>query len=184
MKHIISLSIFLVLSVIAWWSVTTSYNNNDQLPQPTGKEYAEVFMNEFEMMSMNDQGNPDYILKGAYLQRYSDSEDTEVKKPVFRLLQENRQWLVSADKAIINDSEETIRLSDNVVMTQQNVESGVTIHTQHILFNIKTQVAQTDALVDITRGNSRLKSNGMIYNNLTSELELSSSVHGYYLPYD
>jgi lipopolysaccharide export system protein LptC len=184
MKQIISLIIFLVLAVIAWWSVTNPYNDNDQLPQSTGKEYAEVFMNEFEMTAMNEMGKPDYILKGSYMQRYSDSDDTEIKQPVFHLLQEDRQWLVSAEKAIINDEEEIIRLSENVVMKQHNVESAITIHTQHMLINLKTQVARTNTRVDITQGNSRMESKGMIFNNITSELELLSSVHGYYTPYD
>jgi len=184
MKHITSLSIFLVLAIIAWWSITTDYNNTHQLQQATDKVYAEMFMNQFQMTAINENGKPDYILNGLHLQRYSDSDNTEIKQPVFQLLQENKQWTVSADKALINDRNETLQLIDNVIMQQQNIEPAVTIRTQNLLINTSTQITQTQAPVEITRGKSRIKSNGMIFNNITSELELSSNVNGYYLPYE
>lgn len=133
---------------------------------------------------MNENGSPNYILNGSYLQRYNDSDETEVQKPVFNLLQKNGQWKISADNAIINDKNETIQLNNNVIMQQQNIEPAITIRTQRLLINTKTQIAQTQTQVNITQGQSLLKAKGMIFNNLTSELELLSNVSGYYLPYD
>ena len=69
-------------------------------------------------------------------------------------------------------------------MQQQNIEPAITIRTQSMLIHTRTQIAETRAQVDITQGKSQLTSTGMIYNNITSELELSSSVSGFYLPYD
>ncbi len=184
MKHAVSLSIFFALAIIVLWSITEKYDDDNQLQQPESKLYAEIFMNEFEMTSMNENGKPDYILSGKRLERSNDSDDTEIQQPVFHLLQENDQWKVSADSAIINDKKETIQLKNNVVMQQQNIEPAITIRTQKLLIHTKTQIAKTKALVDITQGQSHLKSNGMIFNNVTSELELSSNVNGYYLPHD
>jgi len=184
MKRIVSLSIFLVLAIIVWWSITTDYSTTDQLQQAKNQQYIEVFMDQFEMTAMDENGKPDYILNGMHLQRFNGSDNAEIKQPVLQLLRKNRQWKVSADKAIINDSNETLKLINNVVMQQQNIEPAVTIRTQNLLINASTQITQTRAQVDITQGNSRLKSKGMIFNNITSELELSSNVNGYYLPYD
>jgi LPS export ABC transporter protein LptC len=100
------------------------------------------------------------------------------------MLETGKQWTVTADFALLNDKNNTIQLKDNVVMQQQNIESAVTIRTQSMTIYTKTQIAQTDVLVDITQGNSQLRSTGMIYNNRTSELELTSEVNGYYLPYE
>jgi LPS export ABC transporter protein LptC len=69
-------------------------------------------------------------------------------------------------------------------MQQKNIEPAITIHTQNLLINTNTQISETQSPVEITQGKSRIKSNGMIFNNVTSELELLSSVNGYYLPYD
>lgn len=184
MKQIVSLSIFLVLAMIVLWSITSDYDTGDQFQPPTSKQYIEIFMNEFEMTAMDKNGHPDYILNGSHLQRYSNSDDTEIEQPVLQLLRNDNQWKVSAEKAYLNHKNETLRLVNNVIMQQQNIEPAVTIHTQNLLINTRTKIAETQAHVDINRGKSRIKSDGMVYNNLTSELELSSNVNGYYLPYD
>ncbi len=107
MNQVLNISIFLVLAFISLWSITTDYNKTNQLESPANKVYAEIFMDKFEMISMDEQGKPDYILTGLRLLRYSNSDNTEIKQPVFQLLQENKQWKVSADKALINDKNET-----------------------------------------------------------------------------
>jgi LPS export ABC transporter protein LptC len=137
MKGPLSLIIFLFLAIIAWWSITEKHEE-EQLQQAKSKSYVEIFMNEFEITTMNENGSPNYILNGSYLQRYNDSDETEVQKPVFNLLQKNGQWKISADNAIINNKNETIQLNNNVIMQQQNIEPAITIRTQRLLINTKT----------------------------------------------
>lgn len=184
MNRLISLSIFLALAIIVWWSITANYNVDNRLQQAKSNQYIELFMNEFEITAMDDSGAPSYRLNGLHLQRFNDSDDSQIKQPVFQILQANNQWQVTAESATVNDKNETIHLTNNVVMQQKNIEPAVTIRTQSLLVHIDKQIVQTPALVNITKGNSHLKSNGMIYNNITSELELSSNVNGHYLPYD
>lgn len=184
MKGLISLIVFIAVAIIVWWSITANYNDDDLLQQAQGSRYVEIFMNDFEMTAMNEGGTPAYILNGKHLERYNDSDDTKIELPVIQLLETGKQWIVSADFAVINDKRNTIQLSDNVIMQQQDIEPAITIRTQSMLIHTRTQIAETRAQVDITQGKSQLTSTGMIYNNMTSELELSSSVSGFYLPYD
>ena len=69
-------------------------------------------------------------------------------------------------------------------MQQQNADPPVTIRTSNLLIDTRTQVAKTRARVDISNGLSQIESDGMIYNNISSDLELSSNVNGYYVPND
>ncbi len=184
MKHVISLSVFLLLGIVVWWSITTNYSDNNQLSPPKSKEYAEIFMNEFEMIAMNENGQPGYRLNGTYMQRNAGSDDTVIQQPVFLLLQENKQWKVTADEAIVNNENETIQLKSNVVMLQLNTEPAVTIRTQYLQIHTRTQIAQTKALVHLTQGNSRIRSDGMVFDNNNSELKLSANVNGYFLPHE
>ena len=69
-------------------------------------------------------------------------------------------------------------------MQQQNSEPAVSIRTETLLVHTKTQIAQTQALINFTKGLSQVKSKGMIFNNITSELELLSNVSGYFSPYE
>lgn len=184
MKGLISLVVFVAVAVIAWWLAIGENENDKLLQQAQTSHYVEVFMNDFEITAMNENGNPAYILNGNYLERYNNSDETRIEQPVFHLLDSEKQWLVSAEYALVNDKNNTIDLKNNVVMTQQNIEPAVTIRTQSMQLHTKKQIAQTRAHVEITQGKSQLSSTGMIYNNLTSELELSSSVSGFYLHYD
>lgn len=183
MKRLISLIVFSAVAIIAWWS-TTSYFSDDEQIQTKSKKYIEIFINEFQMITMDEYGNPAYTIDGKRLERYNDSDTSRVERPVIHMLESGKQWKVSADFALLNDKRSTIQLTENVVMQQQNIEPAVTIRTQSMLIHTKTQVAETDAKVDITQGESKITSTGMIYNNITSKLELTSSVSGYYLPYD
>jgi len=184
MKRLISLVVFIAVAIIVLWSTMSKFGDDDLFQQKQSKRYVEIFMNDFEMTAMNENGAPAYTLDGSHLERYNNSVKTRIKQPVFHLLDSDKQWVVSADSALVNDKKNTIRLKGNVIMQQQNIEPAVTIRTQSMLIHTKTQIAQTRAQVDITQGKSQLTSTGMIYNNMTSELELSSSVSGYYLPYD
>lgn len=184
MNRNISLGIFIFSAIIVLWSITDEYGDSAQLQQPKNKKFVEAFMNEFEMIAMDDAGAPLYSINGKHLKRYNNSDDTEIQQPIFHLLQDKNQWVISADSATINDKRETVQLNNNVVMQQKNIEPAVTIRTQNLLINTKTQIAQTSATVDITQGKSRLNSTGMVFNNLTSSLELSSKVNGYYLPHE
>lgn len=184
MKSFISLGIFLLVAIVAWWTITNRSGEKTQLQQPKSEKYVEVFMDEFEMTVMNETGLPDYILNGKHLQRYNDSTETEIQQPTFHILQKDKQWVISADSATVNDEDETIQLNKNVVMQQKNSQPVVTIRTQNLLINTKTQIAKTLAMVDITQGGSHLSATGMVFNNITSALELSSKVNGYYLPHD
>lgn len=182
MKHILSLSIFIALAIIVVWSITSNFNDSDRIQQTSGKDYAQIFMNKFEMTSMDKEGNPSYILNGSYLQRANDSDDTKIDQPVFQLFQDNKHWEITADNAILNDKKETIQLKGNVLMQQKNIEPAVTIRTQYLIIHAKTQIARTQVAVDITYGKSHLSSVGMIFNNATNRLRLTSNVNGHYLP--
>ena len=184
MKRLISLVVFLAVAIIAWWSTTGNFGENNVFQPTPSKRYVEIFMNDFKMTAMNEDGAPAYTLNGKYLERYNDSDQTRVEQPVFHLLDADKQWVVSAGFALINNKNNTIQLEKNVLMQQQDIEPAIIIHSQHMLIHTKTQIAQTQTQVAITQGKSQLTSSGMIYNNKTSELELSSSVSGFYLPYD
>ncbi|MBL4711212.1 MAG: LPS export ABC transporter periplasmic protein LptC [Gammaproteobacteria bacterium] len=182
MKRLISFSIFFVVAIVAWWSTSNDLYDDNQLQQFTDKPYIEIFMNKFELTAMNDSGKPGYTLQGLELIKYNDSDDTIIQQPVIHLLQKSGQWTITAENAVLNNSNKTIQLNDHVIMQQQNRELASTIRTQSLLIHTQKQIAQTSALVEITRGKSLIRSTGMTYNNLTSELELSSKVSSHYLP--
>lgn len=189
MKRIITLTVLFTVAIIVWWSTTKEYGETQQSQPSADDRYVEIYMNAFEITSMDESGLPAYKLNGSQLKKYNDTDDTEIQQPVLQLLRHDTQgdndgdgqWRISADTAFVNNKKETIQLQKNVIMQQINTDPAVTIRTQNMLINTRTQIARTSAQVDITQGNSHLTAKGMIYNNISSELELSSRVNGHYL---
>ena len=150
MKRFVTLSVFIAVAIIAWWSTLEDDSDTQQLQQSANQPYIEIFMNKFEITTMDESGTPAYTLNGEHLQKYNDTDDTEIQQPVLQLLQNvnsqnDSQWRISADSAIVNDKNETIQLMKNVVMQQQNIEPAVTIRTQALLIHTDTQIARTKA---------------------------------------
>ena len=184
MKRQIRFSIFLIAAGLTWWSTIDFFDKQDDIRPLKGKHFIKIFMNEFEMTAMDKNGNPAYILKGEHFEQYNDSDDATVKLPIIFLLNSDARWKISSKLARVNNTKNTVLLIDDVLMLQQDIEPAITIRTQRLLIHTKSQIAQTKAAVEITQGNSRVTSIGMIYNNISRQLELSSQVSGYYSAYE
>ena len=66
-------------------------------------------------------------------------------------------------------------------MLQTNTSTPMRLETSKMSFNTRTQIANTDRQVDITQGEISLRSNGMVFNNVTGNLELLAGVNGTYV---
>ena len=60
MKTALSVIISLILSVMVWWSIT-DLSDDTEIELETSKPYAEIYMNDFEITAMNEDGSPGYI---------------------------------------------------------------------------------------------------------------------------
>ncbi len=181
MKTSISFLVFICAALVIWWSLTTTDKQDETLPSARKQPFIEIFMNDFKITALNSFGKADYTLTGERLERYNNSNNAIITQPVFNFLQENSRWLITADKATVNEKRNLITLTDNVVMQQQQKPQAILIRSELMYINTAQQTAYTRTAVDIRQGQSRIQSIGMTYNNKRSKLVLKSDVHGYYL---
>lgn len=181
MKQFIGIAGFTIIALLALWGIVGNYNSV-QIPQkPDNTDYIEAFMNDFVITAMNDRGVPRYVIEGEYFEKRKNHDEARINKPVLYMKQQ-QPWKVVAETALLNEANNTVRLENNVVMEQQNAEPSVTIRTHSLTINTRTEQAYTNDAVTIAQGNSELNSIGLRYNNITSEMELKSRVHGYFVP--
>lgn len=181
MKTTLRFIVLIAASIIIWWSLTTN-NEKHGTSTPGGNQpYVEIFMNEFTITSLNSTGKVEYTLTGTRLERYNNSDDAIITQPVFNFLQMDNQWLITADKAVINQQKNIIKLSDNVVMQQQNKPLAIKVNSDVMVINTEKQTARTQTPVTIEQGLSKMNAIGMVYFNRQSKLVLNSEVNGYYL---
>jgi lipopolysaccharide export system protein LptC len=169
----------IVIALIGIWSVLEA---PDEAPVVIkNPHFVDAYARDFTMLSMNEDGHPYYTLTAEFMEHFNDSGESEITQPVFNINKDDSAWVISASKGTIDDDNTWVTLSKDVVMLQNNTEAPLQLKTSRMRFNTKTQIAHSNRRVDITQGALSLKSNGMVFNNKTGDLELLAGVNGIYV---
>jgi LPS export ABC transporter protein LptC len=178
-KKQFTLATLVVIAFIGIWGVIQA---PDEAPVVVREaHFVDMYVKDFTMVSMNEDGQPYYTLKAVLMEHYNDTGESDVTEPVFNINRNDSAWMISARRGTIDDENTWVTLNENVVMLQQNTDTPLELKTSKMRFNTKTQVANSNRQVDIKQGTLSLKSNGMIFNNLTGQLELLAGVNGTYV---
>lgn len=180
MKTTLRFLLLIGASVFIWWSLTINSNKNGTPTPESNQPYIKIFMNDFKVTSLDSTGEAQYTLTGAHLEQYNNSNNAIITLPVFNFLPVDKQWLITADKASINQKNNIIKLTENVVMQQQNTPRAIKVTSNIMFINTNKQTAYTKTPVTIKQGLSEMNAIGMTYFNLESKLVLKSNVKGYY----
>ena len=179
MKKQFTLLTLIIIAAIGIWSVLDAPDEEPAVAKEP--HFVDAYARDFTMVSMNKHGRPYYTLTADLMEHYNDSGESEVTRPVFNINRDDDAWVISADNGRIDDDNTWVTLNNNVVMLQTNTSEPLQLKTSKMRFNTKTQVARTDKPVDITQGTLSLHSNGMVFNNITGNLELLAGVNGTYV---
>ena len=182
MKHLFTLSTFVIIA-LAFWGLQSYEEKTQAIVSDTfDPHFVDVFMRDFKLTAMDEDGKPSYTLQASQFEHYNDETLSQIKQPEIRLLQNSHRWLITAKTGEIDDDNQRIILHDDVVLVQQETDSPVRIETSKLEIDTEKQIARSEQLVDIQLNELRLKSKGMVLNNITGELELLASVKGNYVP--
>lgn len=143
--------------------------------------FVDLFMRDFTMTTMNEEGTPSHTLQASYFEHYNDSTNARLMKPVIRLLQSDNNWIISAETGEIDDDHNQITLYENVVMTQKETQFPIQIETSQLEIDTSRQIAKTDQAVHITQKGFNLQSQGMVLNNILGKFELLANVKSTYV---
>jgi len=173
---------FLTLIIIALMGIWSVMEAPDEAPAVVkDPHFVDAYARDFTMLSMNKDGQPYYTLTADLMEHFNDSGEAEITQPVFNIDKDDNAWIISARRGVIDDDNTWVTLNEDVVMLQNNSDNPLQLKTSKMRFNTKTQIAHSDKRVDITQGALSLKSNGMVYNNKTGDLELLAGVNGIYV---
>jgi LPS export ABC transporter protein LptC len=173
---------FLTLIIIALIGIWSVLEKDDEAPVVVkDPHFVDAYARDFTMLSMDKDGQPYYTLTADLMEHFNDSGESEITQPVFNIDMDDSAWVISARRGKIDDNNTWVTLNEDVVMKQTDSDSPLLLKTSKMRFNTKTQIAHTDKRVDITQGLLSLKSNGMVFNNKTGNLELLAGVNGIYV---
>jgi LPS export ABC transporter protein LptC len=169
----------IVIALIGIWSVLQTPDEAPVVAEDP--HFVDAYAKDFTMISTNKNGQPYYTLTAELMEHFNDTGESEVTQPVFNINREDDAWIISARRGKIDDDNTWVTLNDDVVMLQKNSDNPLQLKTSKMRFNTKTQIAHSDKKVNITQGALSLKSNGMVFNNISGNLELLAGVNGIYV---
>jgi lipopolysaccharide export system protein LptC len=178
-KKQFTLATLIVIAFIGIWGVIQA---PDEAPVITrDPHFVDMYVKDFTMVSMNEKGLPYFTLEAVLMEHFNDTGESEITAPIFNIDRDDSAWVISARRGTIDDENIWVTLNDDVIMLQKDAENPLELKTSKMRFNTKTQVANTDRPVNIKQGTLSLKSNGMIFNNMSGKLELLAGVNGTYV---
>ncbi len=184
MKRLLTLFIFVIIALAFWGLQDFEENKDEAVNDDADPHFVDLFIRDFTLTAMNENGEPDYTLQASYFEHFNDGSNSQIEKPVIHLLQANSNWIITAKTGELDNDNNLIILHDDVVMLQQQTEFPVQIETSQLKINTSNQIARSDQPVNIIQRELKLKAKGMILNNSTGKLELLASVKGNYAPVD
>ncbi len=183
-KHLLTLSIFVIIALAFWGLQNFEEDKDEAINDDDDARFVDLFIRDFTLTAMNEDGKPGYTLQASYFEHFSDGSNSLIEKPVLHLLQANSNWIITAKTGEIDNDNHLIILHHDVVMQQQQAEFPVQIETSQLKINTNSQIARSDQPVNIIQRELKLKAKGLILNNSTGELELLANVKGNYAPVD
>lgn len=139
-------------------------------------------LHEFRGRLLDQRGETRLEISAPLLRNDASSGIGTVEKPDIRIQQDNEEWYISAESAVIAPDREHITLSGQVNMVRRNQATGerLDIETRDVLLNVTPRTASTDADVRIRQNRDRLDATGMRLDIINDRFELLNEVRAHY----
>lgn len=137
---------------------------------------------DFSGVLLDKNGKVNVRVDAPMLRNKADSQVGTVENPRLRIIQDQDEWYISADSAIITGDREFVSLMGRVDLVNQNLETHkrLDIQTRDVMLNITPRLASTDSAVSIQQGQDVLDAVGMKLDMTNKTYQLLSQVRARY----
>lgn len=137
-------------------------------------------MTDFTMTIMNEQGEPERVIKGKKMAHFPEDDSTHISEPIAEFVNhQNDTWIVNADKGTTHGKGHEILLEQNVIVYQQD-SKNTQMHTSILTLNTDNSTAYTDAPVKMISPYGETNSVGLHATLDDKTINLHSRVKGQY----
>lgn len=199
-KKYLTPSLLVLAALLSWWYIKT-LDKSLTLEPAVATKGPDYFMYDTVSTILDDSGEPKHRLQTAYLAHFAEDNRTELEQAHLTLHQQDGSlWSIKADRGTLFQNTEQIYLTGDVVIerppttdSQAHItpseaqppmlsQSAISIQTETLHVDPKSQVAQTDDPVVISNPEVRVDAVGMKANLQTKSVELLAKVRGVYAP--
>jgi len=137
----------------------------------------DYIVENFSFVCMTENGQPSYLVSGKRLEHIPRGDVSHVEAPVLRGVEPGRPPMtVVAKNAQIHHQEHRVELIGDVDLQRPKTAQSESLHvrTQALTVLPDEEILKTDLPIDMQLGASSVKGTGMVANNATMQLHLSS----------
>ena len=137
---------------------------------------------DFHAQLLDDEGLVQLEINAPMLRNNASTQVGTVENPRIRVRQENDEWHISSDSAIITADREHVSLIGHVDFLRQSKihADRLEIRTRDVMLNVTPRTASTEASVTLVQNQDRLEANGMKLDMKANSYELLDKVRGSY----
>lgn len=176
--------LLMLVAGLSWWMLRSA----DPVSVSEGKKTRhepDYYMEQFELTSLNELGEPAYRLDADNMLHYPDDDSATLERPhlvVFR--GEKEFWDIRAESGLVTNSGESVLLQGEVIILRINSDhpQALEVHTSDLMVRPQEKFAETAAAVTIKDQRGVTRAVGMWADLNQRRVELLSNVRGDYVP--
>ena len=167
-KTNIKQKIFILILLVSLIWLENILSQSVNFKKNTDIDITNHYINKFSMDQTDNQGNIKWNLAGDRLEKYPNSDRSEVINPKMIVNSTNNEkWNVTAKHALDPDSQfQSIYLTDNVKFEKfdESKKSLVSVMTTSAIVYPTKEIVETDAYATIVTPDSKTTGDGVIAN--------------------
>lgn len=186
-RPVLRLMPLLLMALVAgstfWLVQVNSPSERDNKPREK-THTPDYFMDNFSSTELDVTGTTKYRFTGTKLLHFEDDQTYDVTRPALRAFAPDRPPVTgNADTGKMNAEGTIIDLYGKAfIVRSQGPDAAkdprMTAASEYFQILINDDIVKTDKAVELTRGPSVMTANGLIFNNVTREVQLLGNVHG------
>lgn len=183
MRTFISLIIVIALALLSFW-FQDLFKQAPMIKVKKDTHFPDYFMENFSVTSLDEQGNPAYILNASRMEHFADDNSAELQLPVIEFRNRQDTWRISARRATILGDKTVIHLYDDVKLRRMSPgdRGPLSIDTEYLKIHTENRTAETDRPALLKTGELELNTLGMVFDSREGIVKLKSEVKGRYAP--
>lgn len=175
----------IALALGSFWLFEVMRRAGEEAMPAAERKEPDFYVENFSYVKIGKTGKAQYHFSGAKMTHNPQDDSYDIALPVINSVgKENGRgpMVVRADRATVNSDNSQIHMYDNVRLDRPATADAqaMQVRSEYMLVLPDDDIVKTDKPVKIAVGQSVLTGTGMLANNATRELQLSSNVHGTY----
>lgn len=137
---------------------------------------------DFSGVLLNKEGKVNVRVDAPMLRNTADSQVGTVENPRLRIIEEEDEWYITADSAVITADREFVSLIGRVDLLNQDPAGTrrLAVQTRDVMLTITPRLASTDSAVSIQQNQDVLDAVGMNLDMKNKSYELLDQVRARY----